>query len=133
MTQRQKDFSNIFAPISIGELIDKITILEIKRDNIKGHKLVNVKRELESLKLILEKEKLEFDMDLFNSLKEINNTLWHIEDKIRVKENKQQFDMEFIQLARSVYKKNDERASIKRKINQKYNSEFVEEKSYAQY
>ena len=73
-----------------------------------------------------------FDKKATN-LKEINNNLWKIEDKIRIKERKQQFDQEFIQLARSVYKENDKRAFIKKEINNKYNSELVEEKSYADY
>ena len=69
-------------------------------------------------------------MDLINNLKEINNNLWEIEDNIRIKERNQEFDKEFVELARSVYKENDKRASIKKEINQKYNSELVEEKSY---
>ena len=79
---------------------------------------------------ILEEKNLEIDADLINHLKEINNSLWEIEDKIRMKEKKQKFDGEFIELARSVYKENDIRASIKKEINQKYNSNLTEEKSY---
>ena len=133
MNLRQKNLSNIFAPISVGELIDKITILEIKQNHMKAHKLMNVEKELKLLRLILENEKLEIDMDLFKDLKNINNNLWEIEDKIRMKESKQQFDKEFIKLARSVYKENDTRASIKKEINQKYNSALIEEKSYNNY
>ena len=133
MNLRQKNLSNIFAPISVGELIDKITILEIKQNHMKAHKLMNVEKELKLLRLILENEKLEIDIDLFKDLKNINNNLWEIEDKIRMKESNHQFDKEFIKLARSVYKENDTRASIKRKINQKYNSDLIEEKSYTKY
>ncbi len=133
MNLRQKNLSNIFAPISVGELIDKITILEIKQNHMKAHKLMNVEKELKLLRLILKNEKLEIDMDLFKDLKNINNNLWEIEDKIRMKESKQQFDKDFIKLARSVYKENDKRASIKREINQKYNSGLIEEKSYNDY
>ncbi len=130
MTSKAQFLDNILAPISLGELIDKITILEIKKVYMTGIKLKNVNKELELLKNILENKNLEIDDDLINQLKKINNSLWGIEDKIRIKETKQQFDKEFIELARSVYKENDLRASIKKKINQKYNSNLIEEKSY---
>ena len=122
--------SSILAPVSLGELIDKITILEIKQIYMTGAKLKNVNKELKLLKKILQDKNLEIDIDLINSLKEVNNNLWEIEDNIRIKERDQKFNKEFIQLARSVYKENDKRASIKKEINQKYNSELVEEKSY---
>ena len=129
MTKTVKCLSSILAPVSLGELIDKITILEIKQINMTGIKLKNVYKELK----ILQDENLEIDIDLINTLKEVNNNLWEIEDNIRIKESNQKFDKEFIQLARSVYKENDKRASIKKEINQKYNSELVEEKSYNNY
>ena len=122
--------SSILAPVSLGELIDKITILEIKQIHMTGIKLKNVNKELKLLKKILQDKNLEIDIDLINSLKEVNNNLWQIEDNIRIKERDQKFNKEFIQLARSVYKENDKRASIKKEINQKYNSELVEEKLY---
>ena len=122
--------SSILAPVSLGELIDKITILEIKQIHMTGIKLKNVNKELKLLRNILQDKNLEIDIDLINSLKEVNNNLWEIEDNIRIKERDQKFNKEFIQLARSVYKENDKRASIKKEINQKYNSELVEEKSY---
>ena len=130
MTKKVKYLSSIFAPVSIGDLIDKITILEIKQIHMTGIKLKNVNKELKLLKKILQDKNLEIDIDLINSLKEVNNNLWQIEDNIRIKERDQKFNKEFIQLARSVYKENDKRASIKKEINQKYNSELVEEKSY---
>jgi len=133
MTLKSNYLSHILAPISLGELIDKITILEIKEIHMTGIKLQNVAKELELLKYILQDKNLEIDINLFTQLREINNNLWEIEDKIRMKENKQQFDKEFIQLARSVYKQNDVRASIKKEINQKYNSDLIEEKSYNHY
>ena len=133
MTKKVKDLSSILAPVSLGELIDKITILEIKQIHMTGIKLKNVDKELKLLRKILQDENLEIDIDLINNLKEVNNKLWKIEDNIRIKENNQKFDKEFIQLARSVYKENDRRAAIKKKINQKYNSELVEEKSYNNY
>ena len=123
--------SSILAPVSLGELIDKITILEIKQINMTGIKLKNVNKELKLLKKILQDKNLEIDINLINSLKKVNNNLWEIEDNIRIKERNQQFNNEFIQLARSVYKENDKRASIKKEINQKYNSKLIEEKSYS--
>ena len=124
---------NIFVPVSIGELIDKITILEIKKKYMIGEKLKNVNNELKSLKIILDKEKLEIDQNLYLNLKLINSSLWDVEDKIRMKESLKEFDDDFIELARSVYKINDQRSLIKRKINMKYNSGIVEEKSYKEY
>ena len=130
MSSKIKHLSSILAPVSLGELIDKITILEIKQIHMTGIKLKNVNKELKLLRNILQDKNLEIDIDLINSLKEVNNNLWEIEDNIRIKERDQKFNKEFIQLARSVYKENDKRASIKKEINQKYNSELVEEKSY---
>ena len=130
MPKKFSCLSSILAPVSLGELIDKITILEIKQIHMTGIKLKNVNKELKLLRNILQDKNLEIDIDLINSLKEVNNNLWEIEDNIRIKERDQKFNKEFIQLARSVYKENDKRASIKKEINQKYNSELVEEKSY---
>ena len=133
MTHNSKKLSNISIPISLGELIDKITILEIKKVYMTGKKLKNVEKELQILQYILKYQDLEIDMNLMNKLKEVNNDLWKIEDSIRIKEINQEFDNDFIQLARSVYKVNDLRAAIKKEINEKYNSELVEEKSYNDY
>ena len=124
---------NITAPVSLGELIDKITILEIKKLHFSGRKLKNVEKELSLLKSILKDQSIEIDLNLINHLKEINKNLWRIEDNIRKKESQQKFDSEFVQLARSVYRENDKRAFIKREINKKYNSELIEEKSYNKY
>ena len=129
----EKTFCNIFVPISVGELIDKITILEIKKKYMSGEKMENVNNEFKSLKVILNNEKFEVDQNLYLKLKKINATLWKIEDKIRIKESLKEFDGDFIELARSVYKVNDERSQIKREINLKYNSKIVEEKSYEKY
>ena len=98
-----------------------------------GEKLKNVNNELKSLKIILDKEKLEIDQNLYSNLKTINSSLWDVEDKIRMKESLKEFDDDFIELARSVYKINDQRSLIKRNINMKYNSVIVEEKSYKEY
>ena len=123
----------INAPISIGELVDKITILEIKKNKFQNSKLENVLKELSFLRKLMEKHQIEITDDLFTQLKEINLTLWNIEDQIRIKEKNKEFDNIFIELARSVYFKNDKRAEIKKRINQLSNSEITEEKSYAEY
>ena len=123
----------INAPISIGELVDKITILEIKKNKFQNSKLENVLKELSFLRKLMEKHQIEITDDLFTQLKEINLTLWNIEDKIRIKEKNKEFDNIFIELARSVYFKNDKRAEIKKRINRLSNSEITEEKSYAEY
>ena len=133
MSSKIKYSSTILAPISIGELIDKITILEIKQIYMTGTKLKNINKEMKLLKNILQDKNLEINIDLIKNLKKINKKLWEIEDNIRIKESKQEFDEEFIKLARSVYIENDKRASIKKEINQKYNSDLVEEKSYKNY
>ena len=133
MSSKIKYLSTILAPISIGELIDKITILEIKQIYMTGIKLKNINKELKLLKKILQDKKLEINIELIKNLKKINKKLWEIEDNIRQKESNQEFDEEFIKLARSVYIENDKRASIKKEINQKYNSDLVEEKSYKNY
>ena len=133
MTSPNKYFSNILAPVSLGELIDKITILEIKKIYMTGIQLKNVDKELRLLNNILQDKNLEIAFYLIESLRAVNNNLWEIEDQIRIKESNQEFDKEFIQLARSVYKENDRRASLKKEINKKYNSELVEEKSYNNY
>ena len=133
MSSKIKYLSTILAPISIGELIDKITILEIKQIYMTGTKLKNINKEMKLLKNILQDKNLEINIALIKNLKKINKKLWEIEDNIRIKESKQEFDEEFIKLARSVYIENDKRASIKKEINQKYNSDLVEEKSYKNY
>ncbi len=120
-------------PVSLGELVDKITILQIKKEHMSGTKLENVDKELQSLEKVIKDNNLKIDYDLISSLKQVNIQLWEIEDKIRIKERDQQFDKEFINLARSVYKENDKRASIKKQINLKYNSALTEEKSYRSY
>ena len=121
--------SNILIPISLGELIDKITILEIKQERMVADKLKNVTKELESLRIIVKNQNIKIDSKLLDSLKRINNNLWDIEDKIRLKEKELVFDEDFIKLARSVYKENDQRALIKKEINIKYKSNLIEEKS----
>ena len=120
----------IFAPISIGELFDKLTILQIKRKKIEGIKLNNIENEIIELEGVIKKNNLEIDNKIFSELKKINLCLWEIEDKIRLKDSKNEFDEEFIDLAKSVYKENDKRATLKKEINLKYGSFLIEEKSY---
>ena len=128
----------IQAPISLGELIDKITILEIKAANITdAGKLVNVKHELDVLNNTVDqlldqagKDKL---APLQSSLKNINQQLWVIEDDIRDCERAKDFTEQFIELARAVYFTNDKRAAVKKDINLAFGSELVEEKSYQNY
>ena len=120
----------INAPISIGEILDKITILEIKKEKLKNEKLLNVNLELKLLRKIVVDNELNVDEKLINNLREVNYKLWNIEDKIRKKEKLKIFDNEFIEIARSVYIENDKRSEIKKQINTKYNSELIEEKSY---
>jgi hypothetical protein len=119
--------------ISIGEIVDKLSILQIKTGMIKDQeKLANVKKEYDYLSdIVFDELKIE-QSDFFN-LVVINSKLWEIEDRIRNKERDQEFDEDFIDLARSVYFTNDERAEIKKSINLKYGSYFVEEKSYEKY
>jgi Family of unknown function (DUF6165) len=128
--------SLIQTPVSYGELIDKITILEIKSRRITDDaKLANVRNELDLLNATWAND-VASHTDIADErarLLTVNETLWDIEDKIRLKERAQEFDQEFIELARAVYFRNDERAAFKREINLKLGSQLVEEKSYQDY
>ena len=122
--------------LAYGELLDKITILQIKSERITDtEKVANVNKELNLLNdLWASDEKSSADIAAeFKALKEINEKIWDIEDGIRDKERDKEFDEEFIELARSVYFSNDKRAEIKRAINMKLGSELIEEKSYSDY
>jgi hypothetical protein len=119
--------------VSVGEIVDKLSILKIKKNNIKDEtKLININKEYDYLFQIVFDE-LKIEEDDFYNLVIINERLWGIEDSIRDKERESLFDSEFIELARSVYFTNDRRAEIKKDINLKYGSLFVEEKSYNKY
>lgn len=113
-------------PVSVGELIDKITILEIKSLFVYNEYVHKELSELNLIKSTLTQYTLEYEAEL----KKVNETLWKIEDELRRKEKLQEFDDEFIELARSVYINNDERARIKRKINELTNSTYKEIKLY---
>lgn len=119
--------------VSIGEIVDKLSILKIKRNNITDpEKLKNIINEYDYLYSVVFNE-LEIQENDFYNLVWINEKLWDVEDKLRDKERDKSFDTEFIELARSVYFTNDRRAEIKKEINLKYGSTFVEEKSYKEY
>ena len=128
--------NKIFAEISVGELLDKISILEIKQNNLKDEeKLKIVTKELSSLKETLNKDVRFTDeiQSLYNDLKKINAKLWDIEDGKRDCERRKEFGDDFIQLARSVYIENDNRAKIKNSINKLSGSNISEVKSYDKY
>lgn len=123
-------------PVAVGELIDKITILEIKSEQITDPaKLVNIRKELDLLRSVRQSAVPQTTelTDLTNALKQVNQRIWDIEDAIRDLERDKSFGEEFIAVARSVYRTNDERAKIKRQINEAVGSELTEEKSYAAY
>ena len=123
-------------PISWGELFDKITILQIKLENLQEkNALKNVKKEHDQLFAIFDQvfSKSKTANQLKTDLKLVNQKLWNIEDMIRDKERSKIFDEEFIELARKVYFTNDERSRIKRIVNETFGSDLVEEKSYAGY
>lgn len=127
---------NVNVDISIGEFFDKITILEIKKERISNaDKLVNINKELDGLNQLL--TRLPFTRDDVSQevaeLKKINEALWEIEDDIREQESQKTFGEKFIELARAVYITNDKRSDVKRDINLKLGSDFVEEKSYEEY
>ena len=127
---------NILVPVSPGEVLDKITILEIKSERMSDpDKLANVRTELALLRetwarAIAEDEAIR---DLHAQLKEINEALWEIEDDIRDKERARAFDERFIELARAVYFTNDRRSEVKKKLNLHLGSQIIEEKSYQDY
>ena len=125
----------ISTPVSLGELVDKISILHIKNINIKDdEKLKLIREELELLNQTLNKHINNNDIQNYlDSLIEINSKLWVIEDDIRDCERNKKFDQTFIDLARSVYFTNDKRSEVKLEINKKFGSKIIEVKSYEEY
>ena len=122
----------VSVPISIGELCDKYTILQIKSEKISDvNKLIKIENEIQHLKPLIYQCKV--SEDKLNDLKKVNEKLWDIEDNIRNKELKSLFDNEFIELARAVYITNDRRFELKSIINEVYKSDICEVKSYAKY
>ena len=123
-------------PVSVGELIDKLTILELKRQwTNNSERLKHILHEMSELEKLYEQniEKKDEIIEHRANLYEINRYLWMIEDRIRKKENRKEFDGEFIQLARDVYITNDKRFEVKNKINNLLNSEIKEVKTYESY
>ena len=126
----------ILIPVSVGELVDKITILEIKSNLITDtEKLKNIDKELSSLRKVLDSLKLDSDnlTNMYADLLDTNMKLWQIEDEIRILEKNNDFGENFISLARDVYITNDIRFDIKNKINDFFGSSYKEEKSYEEY
>ena len=126
----------VSVPISLGELLDKISILEIKNKKILDKsKILNIKKELNGLNKVLDELNINLSESntLYNKLYKINLTLWEVEDSIRVLEKNEDFGEKFIELARAVYITNDQRFEVKNDINKLFNSEYVEEKSYEDY
>jgi hypothetical protein len=127
---------NILVPVSPGEVLDKITILEIKSERMTDpEKLANVKTELALLGATwgLKVKQDDAIRSLHQRLREVNEALWEIEDDIRDKERDSEFDEEFISLARAVYVTNDRRSKIKKELNLHLGSNIIEEKSYKEY
>tara|TARA_B100000945_G_scaffold281938_1_gene249974 strand:+ start:201 stop:578 length:378 start_codon:yes stop_codon:yes gene_type:complete len=121
----------ILAPVSIGELIDKITILQIKEKHMDGTKLKNIQKELNYLNQVCKDNQIKVKDEYIEKLREINSDLWKIEDQIRALEAKKNFSNQFIELARSVYLMNDKRAAAKKELNIQYGSDLIEEKLYS--
>jgi hypothetical protein len=122
----------ILIPVSLGELYDKISILDIKSGHISDiTKLVNIIKEMELLKPAA--EDFPIDDKLYSKLLNVNFQLWNVEDMIREKERNEEFDENFILYAREIYHLNDKRSEIKKEINLKYDSDIIEEKSYKKY
>ncbi len=120
--------------VANGEIVDKITILKIKEQKIQNpEKLRNIQKELSELLPAMQILGITESDETYQELLKTNLTLWDIEDQLRIKESKQEFDAEFIQLARSVYFQNDIRSELKRKINIMTKSTLIEEKDYIQY
>ena len=116
----------IMIPVSVGELLDKITILMLKYEHSKNDK---VKDELDRLTSIAKGHKV-LDDNLIKTLYSVNSTLWNVEESLRLMEKEDNFSEEFIELARSVYKANDKRANIKKEVNRLFCSEIIEFKFY---
>ena len=126
--------SLIEVPVSVGELVDKVTILRIKRENIKDDsKQQNILKELSALEERCEVHSIDLQTPLVQQLYEVNSRLWQIEDDIRDCERAKDFGPRFVDLARSVYVTNDQRFDLKAKLNAQFGSQLREEKSYQPY
>ena len=129
-----RPLGDVLIPVSVGELLDKVTILQIKSERISDEsKLVNVRRELGALLETCERYGLPVENPKVAELRAVNESLWVVEDLLRDKERAKSFDAEFVRLARDVYVTNDKRAALKRDLNIELGSGFIEEKSYKPY
>lgn len=124
----------LLCPVSVGELVDKITILRIKQRHIRDQaKLRNIEAELAALTDVCRQARIDLGDQAVRELEDINARLWKIEDDIREKERAKRFDQEFVELARAVYLTNDDRFAAKSRLNALYGSRLKEEKSYREY
>ena len=133
----ESDSHTLLVPVATGELIDKITILRLKAQRLKRPEaLANVNHELQALEAVLNEAGTSMNMNAammhIDALQAVNTELWNVEDALRQLEAEQRFDQMFIELARSVYQLNDQRAAIKRQINEACGSTLLEEKSYGE-
>ena len=129
-----RPLGDVLVPVSVGELLDKVTILQIKSARISDEsKLVNVRRELGALLETCARYSLPVESPKVADLRAVNEALWVVEDLLRDKERDKSFDAEFVKLARDVYFTNDKRAALKRDLNIELGSGFIEEKSYKPY
>ena len=117
-------------PISLGELFDKISILESKSELLQEHARQHARQELLALSSVLDRLQLSIDPLMVDQLKVIKRSLWALEEEIRSLEKRQSFGDHFVQVARSIYRENDQRAVLKRTTNTRYGSALIEEKSY---
>lgn len=125
---------NISVPVSVGEFVDKITILRIKTIHIKDSvKQVNIRKELDALERVAAEHGIDLSAQVVIELQQVNQELWDIEDEIRVLERAKDFSQRFIDLARAVYITNDKRFEVKSKVNLHFGSSYFEEKSYEKY
>jgi hypothetical protein len=120
-------------PISLGELFNKISIPELKSELLQEHAQQHARQELLALSSVLDGLQLSIDPLLVDQLKVINRTLWALDEEIRALEKRQSFGDHFVQVARSIYRENDQRAVLKRTIHTRYGSALIEEKSYCQH
>ncbi len=120
--------------VSVGEVVDRVSILEIKLERVTDPaKVENIRTEYDLLRKTMEQAGVSCESDGFRELRAVNQRLWEIEDQIRKKERDGKFDEEFIELARSVYRENDRRFEIKSRISRDAGSKLVEEKEYVDY
>lgn len=120
----------VWIPVSLGELIDKLTILELKCRHLGGEALAHVQAEQELLLVVLAEAAVLVDPALKSDLQRVNTALWEVEEQLRIRERQADFGAEFVQLAREVYQLNDRRHALKRAISASCGSALMEEKSY---